>query len=361
MVTYNGTNGPDILTDSLSFIYGYIGLVTINGFGGDDIISGQGGLFTFYTIFGGSGNDFITGGFSNDILIGDDFSGGVPGNDTLAGFGGNDILYGFGGNDILFGDAGNDSLGGAGNDTLYGDAGNDTLYGDAGNDILNGGTGNDILVGGTGNDIYIIDSTGDIATENANQGTDTVESSITYTLGNNLENLTLTGTLTINGTGNQLNNLIVGNSANNTLNGRDGNDTLNGGAGIDILLGGNGNDILIGGIGNDTLTGNAGSDRFTFNSRSEGIDRITDFRVVDDTIVVSAAGFAGGLVVGSAIAASQFRLGSAATTTSHRFLYDQSTGALFFDQDGTGAIAKTQFARLNTGLALTNADIFVAA
>lgn len=220
------------------------------------------------------------------------------------------------------------------------------------NDTLNGGRGNDTMRGGGGNDTYVVDSTGDVIIENLNEGTDTVQSSISYTLGANLENLTLTGTAAINGTGNSVNNIITGNS---------GNNTLNGGAGTDTLLGGNGNDILIGGTGNDTLTGGAGSDRFTFNSRSEGIDRITDFRVVDDTIVVFAAGFGGGLVAGSAIAASQFRLGSAATTSSHRFLYDQSTGALFFDQDGTGAIAKTQFATLNTGLALTNADIFVAA
>jgi subtilisin-like proprotein convertase family protein len=220
------------------------------------------------------------------------------------------------------------------------------------NDTLNGGRGNDGMAGGGGNDTYVVDSTGDVILENLNEGTDTVESSISYTLGANLENLTLTGTDAINGTGNSVNNVITGNS---------GNNTLNGGAGVDTLLGGNGNDILIGGTGNDTLTGGAGSDRFTFNSRSEGIDRITDFRVVDDTIVVSAAGFGGGLVAGSAIGANQFRLGSAATLSSHRFLYDQSTGALFFDQDGTGAIAKIQFATLNTGLALTNADIFVAA
>lgn len=182
--------------------------------------------------------------------------------------------------------------------------------------------------------------------------TDTLSSNTTTTLPTTVENLTLTGTANINGTGNSGNNIITGNS---------GNNTLNGGAGVDTLLGGNGNDILIGGTGNDTLTGGAGSDRFTFNSRSEGNDRITDFSVVDDTIVVSAAGFGGGLVVGSAIAASQFRLGSAATTSSHRFLYDQTTGALFFDQDGTGAIAKIQFATLNTGLSLTNADIFVNA
>lgn len=83
--------------------------------------------------------------------------------------------------------------------------------------------------------------------------------------------------------------------------------------------------------------------------------------MVDDTIVVSAAGFGGGLVVGAAIASSQFLLGSAATTASHRFLYDRNNGALFFDQDGTGAIAKVQFATLNTGLSLTNADILVVA
>jgi len=361
MVTYNGTNGPDVLFyDHLSSfgVYGYIGLITINGFGGNDIIQVQGGLLTTYNIFGGSGNDFITGGFNKDVLAGDDYSG-VTGNDTLAGFDGNDVLFGQGGNDILFGDFGDAGVGD--NDTLYGDAGNDTLYGDGGNDILNGGTGNDILVGGTGNDIYVIDSTGDIATENANQGTDTVESSISYTLGNSLENLTLTGTLAINGTGNQFNNLIVGNTANNTLNGRDGNDTLNGGAGIDILLGGNGNDVLIGGTGNDTLTGNAGSDRFTFNSRTQGIDRITDFNVINDTIAISLAGFGGGLVAGAAIAANQFIIGSGVTTSSQRFIYNQSNGSLFFDQDGTGAIARIQIATLNTGLSLTNADIFVNA
>ncbi|MCF2146476.1 proprotein convertase P-domain-containing protein [Desmonostoc muscorum LEGE 12446] len=220
------------------------------------------------------------------------------------------------------------------------------------NDTLNGGRGNDTMRGGAGNDTYVIDSTGDVIVENLNEGTDTVQSSISYTLGANLENLTLTGTAAINGTGNSLNNVITGNS---------GNNTLNGGSGVDTLLGGNGNDILIGGTGNDTLTGGAGSDRFTFNSRSEGTDRITDFRVVDDTIVVSAAGFGGGLVAGAAIAASRFAIGSTATTSSQRFMYDRSTGALFFDQDGTGAIAKIQFATLNTALALTNADIFVAA
>ncbi|WP_230401119.1 calcium-binding protein [Microcystis aeruginosa] len=95
--------------------------------------------------------------------------------------------------------------------------------------MLNGGAGIDTLIGGLGNDTYQIDTTTDTITENANQGTDTVQSSVTYTLGNNLENLTLTGTTNINGTGNAANNILTGNSGNNILNGSDGNDTLIGG------------------------------------------------------------------------------------------------------------------------------------
>ncbi|MBE8987078.1 proprotein convertase P-domain-containing protein [Nostoc sp. LEGE 12450] len=157
------------------------------------------------------------------------------------------------------------------------------------------------------------------------------------------------------------NDLLDGGTGNDTLTGGAGNDTLNGGAGIDTLNSGTGNDILVGGAGNDTLTGGTGSDRFTFNSRSEGIDRITDFSVLDDTIFVSAPGFGGGLVANAAIAANKFFIGSAANTSSQRFIYDKGNGSLFFDQDGTGAIAKIQIATLNTGLSLSNADIFVAA
>ncbi|MBX9255748.1 proprotein convertase P-domain-containing protein [Desmonostoc muscorum CCALA 125] len=157
------------------------------------------------------------------------------------------------------------------------------------------------------------------------------------------------------------NDFLDGGTGNDTITGAAGNDTLIGGSGNDTLNGGSGNDILVGSAGTDTLTGGSGSDRFTFNSRTEGIDRITDFSVVDDTIFVSAAGFAGGLVAGAAIAANQFFIGSAANTTSQRFLYDKGNGFVFFDQDGIGAIGKIQIATLNTGLSLTNADIFVAA
>ncbi|MFM6353988.1 MAG: beta strand repeat-containing protein, partial [Dolichospermum sp.] len=129
---------------------------------------------------------------------------------------------------------------------INGTNGNDILNGFAGNDTLNGGAGIDTLNGGTDNDIYIVDSTTDTITESANAGIDTIQSSVSYTIvAANVENLTLIGTATINGTGNAGNNVITGNSANNTLNGGVGDDTLDGGAGKDTLIGGTGNDTYI--------------------------------------------------------------------------------------------------------------------
>ena len=177
----------------------------------------------------------------------------------------------------------------------------------------------------------------------------------------NVENLLLTGTGIINGLGNALGNNITGNNANNSLEGGAGDDTLLGGGGIDNFVGGAGNDSLTGGAAVDRLTGGTGKDRFVFTAKTEGKDTITDFSVVDDTIDVSKAGFGGRLSTGAAITAAQFRLGAAAGDSSDRFIYNKSTGGLFFDIDGTGASASVQFAQLSTGLALTNNDIFVAA
>ncbi|MFM6280609.1 MAG: calcium-binding protein, partial [Dolichospermum sp.] len=132
--------------------------------------------------------------------------------------------------------------------------GNNVLTGGLGNDTLNGGTGADTFVGGSGDDSYFVDNTADIITENLNQGNDSVFSTITYTLGTNVENLTLQGTTAINGTGNDLNNSITGNSSNNALTGGLGNDTLNGGTGADTFVGGVGDDNLY--LGSDTTVDN---------------------------------------------------------------------------------------------------------
>jgi serralysin len=140
----------------------------------------------------------------------------------------------------------NTIIGNGSANSLLGNDGNDTLQGDAGNDTLNGGIGIDSMTGGDGADIYVVDVIGDSVVE-TNTSTlaaeiDTVQSSISYTLTNNVENLTLTGFGVLNGTGNAQNNSLVGSSLDNILYGLAGNDTIDGGVGADIMDGGAGAD-----------------------------------------------------------------------------------------------------------------------
>ncbi|MEQ1560557.1 MAG: calcium-binding protein [Methyloglobulus sp.] len=190
-------------------------------------------------------------------------------NDYLTGTQTGDTMYGLNGNDSLFGINGADHLyGGNGNDNLDGREGIDVLLGGQGNDRLDGGKGADVLVGGIGNDTFVVDNRGDAVREANGGGKDTVESSINWALGANLENLVLTGNGWLNGTGNALGNTITGNAGGNTLDGRAGNDNLFGGLGNDVLLGDSGNDKLDGGAGVDNLSGGVGNDTLMFTDFS---------------------------------------------------------------------------------------------
>lgn len=316
-----------------------------------EVIAPGSGIYIEETedIFGTKGSDTING---------------TSASESIFGLGGDDIIYGNEGYNALYGGTGDDSLyGGEDFDQLYGEEGNDylsggnnrnELHGGAGNDTLDGSDGfSDTLIGGTGNDIYIVDDSaifsgfkGDIAsqgleddpiTEDLDEGTDTVESPVSYVLGDNLENLLLTGSKDIDGVGNALDNQIDGNAGQNFLVGGDGNDllrgyenndilvgvagsdTLAGGVGNDALNGGTGNDTLIGDAGEDTLTGGAGADIFIFSSPFDGIDSITDFNFEEgDKIQISAKGFG--------IEQDDY----------DSFIFDNSTNELWFEQLETG-------------------------
>lgn len=250
---------------------------------------------------------------------------GAGGNDTLNGAGGNDTLNGLAGNDWLDGGTGNDSMvGGLGDDiyvvdsssdkvvenvnegtdlirssvalslntsalanvenlTLTGTAANATgnalnnvLTGNSSANTLDGGTGADTLAGLGGNDSYTVDSALDVILENASEGTDLVSSSVSYSIAGfaNVENLTLTGSVAIQATGNGLANTLNGNTLANLLEGGAGNDTLNGGTGNDTLDGGTGNDSLIGGAGNDTYIIDSNADVINEAGGTSDIDTV---------------------------------------------------------------------------------------
>ena len=160
----------------------------------------------------------------------------------------------------------------SGADTLNGTSAADTINGLGGNDTLNGSGGNDILDGGTGNDIFYVDSTSDVVTELSGQGSDEVRSTVSYTLGSNLERATALGSGAINLTGNTLANTLTGNSGANIIKGNGGADTIKGG------------------LGNDTLSGGSGVDVFVYSDVNSGADKITDFVSGSDKINLHAFG-----------------------------------------------------------------------
>lgn len=331
MATLTGTSTADTLA-------GGTASDQISGLEGNDLLSGGGGNDTIYggpgddTLDGGTGNDSLIGGLGNDSYVVDSNSDVVvelanEGTDTVRT---SLASYTLGANVENLFYSGSSAFSGLGNtldNAITGGSGKDTLTGGAGNDTLDGGSNNDRLVGGIGDDLYVVDNASDVAVENANEGTDTVRTSLaSYTLGTNIENLAYSGAGVFAGTGNSADNRLNGGAGNDTLNGGLGNDTLTGGAGNDVyitdsaadavyedasggtdevrttaatstlavnvenltftgtgnfsgtgnglanvLTGGAGNDTLIGGAGVDTLTGGAGNDVYAVDNPGDVI------------------------------------------------------------------------------------------
>lgn len=263
----DGTEGKDLVLgkNGNNIVKGLGGDDVIFEDGGNDIVDGGDGNDLIYSgadndlVMGGAGDDAIYAGLGSDVVFGgdghdaifaeggNDVVFGGDGNDLIAGGAGNDVLSGDDGDDQVYGESGNDALFGRdGNDELSGMDGNDRLDGGAGNDLLDGGTGADEMLGGAGDDTNVVDDVADTVTELANEGNDTVRTTLNgYTLGANVENLTLTGSTNLAGHGNELDNVLVGNRGNNTLTGGAGNDKLDGGLGADTLIGGTGDDTYI--------------------------------------------------------------------------------------------------------------------
>lgn len=308
----------------------------------------------------GAGDDTADGGTGNDTLVGED------GNDTLNGGNDNDKLDGGIGNDKLNGDSGNDTvLAGDGTDAVSGGTGNDTLDGGSGNDILNGGIGDDQILGGIGNDVIITGLGKD--TVDGGTGTDTVDfvsqvvldlTKVTNNTGE-ASDTTYANIEIFDGSASA--DKITGNSGVNNFLGDLGSDTLSGMAGNDTLKGEEGADKISGGTGTDILFGGSGSDTFFFDASlgSSNIDTVGDFNVADDTIVLDNTIFKQ-IKIGDLVA-SAFTIASKAGDSSDRIIYDNKTGKLFYDADGSGGIAAMQFAQLGAGLKLTATDFDIIA
>ncbi len=206
------------------------------------------------------------------------------------------------------------------------------------------------MAGGTGNDTYVYDGA-DVIVENANEGTDTVESAFTFSLaGTNLENLLLTGTGQINGTGNAANNVITGNSA------------------INNLSGGAGNDIINGGLGSDVISLGAGLDTLVFSTilSAQNVDAVSDYSVADDTIQLARNIFANldvnadGVIDNTAWFAVRTGTATQGTTAHAQLVYNSTNGGLFYDADGSGTGASVRFATLSAGLTMTASEFIFA-
>lgn len=287
------------------------------------------------------GNVFNALQYNNDVRSLIENAVGGAGADTIKGNVANNKLTGNGGNDRLSGEGGRDMLdGGLGYNTLEGGAGDDTFMGGAGVDQMIGGTGVDL--------VNYSSATAGVAATLINGGLTNIATGDRYT-----------GVEGFWGSG--YNDQFTGDAQANLLYGMSGDDVLIGGTGKDRLDGGAGADSLHGGADSDELLGGTGRDIFVFNtalSASSNVDWMRDFQVADDLVYLSRLVFT---TIGSTgtLAASRFKIGSAASAADHRIVYNSATGELFYDADGSGAAMQTKFAMVKAGLALTAGSFYV--
>ncbi|MDD9901468.1 MAG: S8 family serine peptidase [Alphaproteobacteria bacterium] len=393
-----GNNGSNIITGNTgnNYIDGGAGIDTMIGGAGNDTYIVDNSLDVVIESFGG-GSDHIyanmsyilggnienltltgsgslsgTGNTLANTITGNNYSNvidGGAGADTMIGGRGSDIYYvdnvgdviieqASGGHDVVFASASHVlgtevedlTLTGSGDISGTGNALRNVIVGNSGDNILSGGSNNDVMYGGLGDDIYYVDHAIDLAFENVGEGTDTVRSTVSHTLRENVENLVLLGSSGLNGNGNAGDNEITGNVGNNTLRGYGGNDILRGGDGDDDLQGGSENDILYGGAGADTLSGGNDSDIFVFEAATafSGLDTITDFRTFqNDALDISDM-----LTGYDPLADTLTDFVEIATIGSH--------SALRVDMDGTGGVhSMTQIAIIYNNTTLTDEDALV--
>ncbi|WP_205758158.1 calcium-binding protein [Macromonas bipunctata] len=307
---------------------------------------------------GTSGADSLDGGLGADTMEGGD------GDDTYYVDNTKDQVIessATGGNDLVISSlsaytlSANIENGQIGNATAANLTGNDlanVIYAGKGNNVMNGGAGTDTVsyLFGTGAEKtgVTVNLASTAAQATGNSGRDTLK---------NIENLT----------GSALADKLTGNTGKNQLDGGAGNDTLNGGAGNDTLNGGAGNDTLNGGAGNDTLNGGAGNDVLVFDKAlvTGNVDEIVGFASGSDKIaldddVFKALGVTG-TGTGAALAATRLEFGNMANDKEDRILYDQASGKLYYDTDGTGSAAAVQFAVLTGQPSLQASDFLVIA
>ncbi|HYJ29660.1 MAG TPA: M10 family metallopeptidase C-terminal domain-containing protein [Allosphingosinicella sp.] len=213
------------------------------------------------------------------------------------------------------------------------------IWANFGNNLIDGGGGADAMFGYGGDDVYVVDHAGDAVHEGPDGGRDTVRTSVSYTLGADVEWLLAADPASSDAlslTGNDLANVISGNAGQNVIDGKGGNDTLTGGAGADTFS-------------------------FTTALGAANRDTIADFAPGADRILLGGqSGEAFAALASGALAAGAFATGASASEADDRILYDPATGALLYDADGAGGAAAVQFATAGAGLSLTSASFIVS-